>query len=122
MPETYLIQRGQWINQPRQEEEGLCWFVKEVNKNGGRVVQICHCLSDCMALTYPNSTYVIQRHIRHPLLTDDGRKCHMKFYSLLHCHEDGLWELYTFREAYLSRSPNQWSPTDISSDTQLTIF
>jgi nicotinamidase-related amidase len=122
MPETYLIQRGQWINQPRQEEEGPCWFVKEVNKNGGRAVQICHCLSDCMALTDPNSTYVVQRHIRHPLLTDDGRKCHMKFYSLLHCNEDGLWELYTFREAYLSTSPNQWSPTDISSDTQLTIF
>ena len=85
-------------------------------------MQLCRCVSDCLALTDPNNAYVVQQHIHHPFLTDDGRKCHSKFSSLLHCNEDGLWKLYTYREACLSTSPNQWNPTDISSDTQLTIF
>ena len=53
---------------------------------------------------------------------DDGRKCHIKFYLLLIAHEDGRsWDLYTYQNAYLSVSPNKWSPTDLSSDTQVTI-
>merc|ERR1719498_1178058 len=53
----------------------------------------------------------------------DGRKCHIKFYVLLVGKEDGVtWNLYTFKEGYLSISPNSWSPEDISKETQVTII
>ena len=46
---------------------------------------------------------------------DDGRKCHIKFYILLICAEDGVcWDLYTYKSAFLSISPNKWSP-DVSA-------
>ena len=74
-----------------------------------------------MSLTEPDKSYVVQQHIADPLLTDDGRKCHIKFYCRLECDEGGLWHLYTYKEAFLSMSPNQWSPNDISSETQITV-
>jgi hypothetical protein len=56
------------------------------------------------------------------LLTDDGRKTHLKFYVLLICEDDGAtWSLYTYKGALLSISPQPWSPTDLSQDTQITI-
>merc|ERR1719414_1742763 len=54
---------------------------------------------------------------------DDGRKCHIKFYVLLVCHEDAVrWNLYTFQDGYLSISPNPWRPEDLSKETQVTII
>jgi hypothetical protein len=102
-------------------DNNLCWFVKQVNKNGGRAVQMCNRLSDCMGLTEPDESYVVQQHIANPLLTDDGRKCHIKFYSLLQCDESGRWQLYTYKQAFLSISPNPWSPNDTCSETQITV-
>jgi len=127
MPETFLIKRRQWIGEtpPGLNDEFIvdktCWFVKDVNKNGGRAVQMCNHVSECMNLTEPDEVYVVQRHVADPLLTDDGCKCHIKFYSLLHCNEHGVWDLYTYKDAFLSVSPNQWSPNDVSKETQITV-
>merc|ERR1711920_49036 len=58
-----------------------------------------------------------------PLCMDDGRKCHIKFYVLLIGLEDAkTWRLYTFKDGYLSISPNKWSAEDISKETQVTII
>jgi len=66
--------------------------------------------------------YNKQRHVKDPLLTDDGKKTHVKFYLLLICEDDGTsWTLYSYKNAKLSISPNKWSPTDLSQDTQVTI-
>merc|ERR1719265_1038201 len=76
-----------------------------------------------MSLAKSDSVYVVQQHIADPLLMPDGRKCHIKFYVLLVGLEDGVrWHLYTFKDGYLSISPNAWSPTDISKETQVTII
>jgi len=76
-----------------------------------------------MALAKPDSVFVVQQHIGDPLLTDDGRKCHIKFYVLLMGLEDGVtWHLYTFKDGYLSISPSKWNPDDISKETQVTII
>ena len=65
---------------------------------------------------------MVQQHVKDPLLTDDGRKAHLKFYILMICAEDGVsWTLYTYRGALLSISPNRWSADDLSHDTQITI-
>lgn len=78
--------------------------------------------SEIMAHIKENQSYVVQQHIRDPLLTDDGRKTHLKFYVLLICNDDGLtWTLYTYKGALLSISPNVWSPNDLTHDTQITI-
>lgn len=54
---------------------------------------------------------------------DDGRKGHIEFYVLLVGEPYGTsWAVYSFSEGYLSISPNQWSPTDCSKDTQVTII
>jgi len=76
-----------------------------------------------MALAKPDSIYVVQQHIANPLCMPDGRKCHIKFYVLLIGMEDGVrWHLYTFKDGYLSISPNVWSAEDTSKETQVTII
>lgn len=130
MPKTYCIENGQWIGDapPSDEEEGATaspWFIKESDKNlGGAAIMIVARPSEIMANITPNEKkrYVVQQHIRDPLLTDDGRKTHLKFYVLLIGEEDGKqWELFTYKGALLSISPQKWTANDLSQDTQVTI-
>lgn len=129
MPQTFCIEDGKWIGgiePPTDEDEGALdapWFIKEADKNlGGASIDIVHKPSDIRGYIKSNQRYVIQQHIRDPLLTDDGHKTHLKFYILLICNEDGTsWTLYTYKGALLSISPNPWSPIDLSHDTQVTI-
>jgi len=127
MPDTYVIDDLKWRNDrvpPRDEDvNGLPWFVKEADRNWGTSVHVCKRPSECMALAKPGAVYAVQQHIADPLCMDDGRKCHIKFYILLIGHADGFsWDLYTYRDGYLSISPNPWSPDDLSKETQVTII
>jgi len=126
IPETFIIEKGQWkgAGPPADDQvDNLPWFVKEADRNWGTSVHVCSKPSSCLGLAKPDSVYVVQQHIRDPLLTEDGRKCHIKFYVLLVCMEDGVrWHLYTFKDGYLSISPNPWNPEDISKETQVTII
>jgi len=127
MPDTYVIDDQKWRNgkAPPSDEDSpsLPWFVKEADRNWGTSVQVCRRASQCMDLAKPGATYVVQQHIRDPLCMEDGRKCHIKFYVLLIGMEDAkTWRLYTFKDGYLSISPNRWSADDLSKDTQVTII
>jgi len=126
MPDTYVIEDMKWQNERApvdNPDRVLPWFVKEADRNWGTSVQVCQKASECMGLAKPGATYVVQEHIADPLLMDDGRKCHIKFYVLLMTLEDGkTWRLYTFKDGYLSVSPTKWSPTALDKDTQVTII
>lgn len=126
MPDTFVIQDRQWRDgrvPTGDERPELPWFVKEADRNWGTSVHVCRKASQCMELAKPGALYVVQQHIRDPLLMDDGRKCHIKFYVMLMCLEDGqTWRLYTFKDGYLSISPHRWSPEDLSKETQVTII
>jgi len=127
MPDTYVIEDRKWKDgrapPPDSPDDKYPWFVKEADRNWGTSVHVCSKASECMNLTKPESLYVVQQHIRNPLCMDDGRKCHIKFYVLLMCLEDAkTWRLYTFKDGYLSISPNRWSPEDTSKETQVTII
>lgn len=127
MPITYVIERGQWKDgkmPPADDQVPLLpWFVKEADRNWGTSVHVVAKPSQCMGIANAESTYVVQQHVKDPVLMDDGRKVHIKFYVLLVGLEDGIrWDLYTFKEGYLSISPNKWSPEDLSKETQVTII
>lgn len=126
IPKTYILEKGRWRGDPppSDDEVGeLPWFVKEADRNWGTSVHLCAKPSECLGLAKPDATYVVQQHVADPLLLDDGRKCHIKFYVLLMGLEDTVtWNLYTYKEGYLSISPNKWSPTDLSKETQVTII
>mmetsp|Transcript_8713 Transcript_8713/g.16214 ORF Transcript_8713/g.16214 Transcript_8713/m.16214 type:complete len:570 (-) Transcript_8713:97-1806(-) len=125
MPETFILEKGKWIGKaplPDNEVPNAPWFVKEANRNWGASVMCCLRPSQCVDLTKPDSTYVVQQHVPDPLLMDDGRKCHIKFYVLLSCTGDAQWDLYTYSDGYLSISPNKWTPEDLSAETQVTIL
>merc|ERR1711957_235126 len=126
IPKTYIIAEGQWRGeQPPADEEApnLPWFVKEADRNWGTSIHVCSRPSECLGLIKPDALYVVQQHVQDPILTDDGRKVHIKFYIFLMCDEDGVtWDLYTFKDGYLSVSPNKWSPDDLSKETQVTII
>lgn len=128
MPKTYCVQNGKFIGElpPSDTEDGATdapWFVKEADKNlGGDAISIVSKPSEILDIIDENQRYVIQQHIRRPLLTDDGHKAHLKFYVLLIGESDGLsWGLYTYLGALLSISPRPWTSTDLSHDTQITI-
>jgi hypothetical protein len=127
MPDTYVIDDLKWrygrAPPADSEVKPLPWFVKEADRNWGTSVHVCARPSECMALAKEGALYAVQQHIADPLCMDDGRKCHIKFYIFLRCLEDGVtWELYTYRDGYLSISPNAWSPEDLSKPTQVTII
>ena len=125
LPETFLIRKGQYFvgdSRPPPPDDcvGGPWFIKDVEKNGGRGILICRHASECLGLVDPRRTYVVQKHIDHPQLTSDGRKCHLKFYCLLIC-ENKTWSLYCYQDSFLSESPNIWSHSDLSPETQITV-
>jgi len=128
MPDTFVIVDQKWKDDraPPMDDSSqpsLPWFVKEADRNWGTSVHLCQKASQCMQLAQPGATYVVQQHIKDPLLMDDGRKCHIKFYVLLIGLQDAkTWHLYTFKDGYLSISPHRWSPEDMSKDTQVTII
>jgi len=127
MPDTFVITDCKWVDDKKPPPDDECgvlpWFVKEADRNWGTSVQTCAKASQCMTLARPGATYVVQQHIKNPLCMDDGRKVHIKFYVLLVGMEDGkTWKLYTFKDGYLSISPNKWSPQDLSKETQITII
>jgi nicotinamidase-related amidase len=129
MPKTFCFGNGLWVDDespPTDDSPGAVaapWFVKEADKNlGGAAIAIVSKPSGIIQHISNNRRYVIQQHIKDPLLTDDGRKTHLKLYVLLICEDDGVtWQLYTYKGALLSISPNPWSPTDLSHATQVTI-
>jgi len=126
MPETYIIEGGRWKGTPPppdEEVDNLPWFVKEADRNWGTSVHVCRKPSECLGLAKPDSKYVVQQHIKDPLLMPDGRKCHIKFYNLIIGLPDGVrWHLYTLKDGYLSISPKPWSAEDTSKETQVTII
>jgi len=126
IPQTYIIENGAWKGDaPPADDQvsNMPWFVKEADRNWGTSVHCCARPSQCMSLAKLDATYVVQQHVKDPLLMDDGRKVHIKFYVLLLGFEDGMrWNLYTFKDGYLSISPNKWTPEDLSKDTQVTII
>eukprot|EP00928_Gymnodinium_smaydae_P026512 TRINITY_DN20796_c0_g1_i1.p1 TRINITY_DN20796_c0_g1~~TRINITY_DN20796_c0_g1_i1.p1 ORF type:complete len:601 (+),score=95.56 TRINITY_DN20796_c0_g1_i1:32-1804(+) len=125
MPDTYIIERGQWKGkQPPSDDvaANVPWFVKQADRNWGTCIRCCLKPSECTNATEEKCVYVVQPHIANPLLMDDGRKCHIKFYILLVASEDGTkWTLYTYKDGYMCISPNEWSPSDTSIETQVTI-
>jgi len=127
MPDTWVIDDLKWRNgrEPPADDtvSDLPWFVKEADRNFGTSIHMCRKPSECMSFAKPGAIYAVQQHIKDPLCLDDGRKCHIKFYILLMCHEDGkTWELYTYKNGYLSISPTKWDPLDIAKETQVTII
>ena len=66
MPETWTIVDQKWQGDPppeTQSGEELPWFVKETDRNWGTSVLCCSRSQDCMGLTQPKATYVVQQHI-----------------------------------------------------------
>ena len=127
MPDTFCVKNKEWVGgrQPQDDTSATMapWFVKESDKNlGGAAIQLCRRPSEVLGLVREDVQYVVQQHIIRPLLTDDGRKAHVKFYALLICEEDGRsWKLYAYRGSLVCISPNIWSSADLSQDTQVTI-
>ena len=53
MPDTYIIENGQWRGSPPPPDEevsDLPWFVKEADRNWGTSVHVCGKPSACLSL------------------------------------------------------------------------
>jgi hypothetical protein len=127
MPLTYVIEDQRWVGTSPPPEPAdappMPWFIKETDRNWGTSVVCQSCPEDCLSASKPGAVYVVQKHIPAPLLYTDGEKCHIKFYNLLIGMEDGVsWQLYTYKDGYLSISPKRWDPTDLSKEGQVTII
>jgi len=123
--DTFYIKDRQWVDGhcPLDKEgDALPWFVKEAEGNEGLFVDCCQQASECMGLARAGVNYVVQQHIRDPMLLG-GKKFHLRCHMLNICMEDGeTWHVYTYKDAYLNISPNQWAPDDMSRDTQVVIY
>eukprot|EP00929_Paragymnodinium_shiwhaense_P112468 TRINITY_DN80723_c0_g1_i1.p1 TRINITY_DN80723_c0_g1~~TRINITY_DN80723_c0_g1_i1.p1 ORF type:complete len:524 (-),score=123.13 TRINITY_DN80723_c0_g1_i1:121-1692(-) len=132
MPKTFVIQDQVWVGEvpvDNPDEPILPWFVKETDRNWGTSVVCCAKASECMSLTKPQGTYVVQKHISRPLLYDNpgeyghGGKLHIKFYNLIYGMDDGqTWQLFCYKDGYLCISPRPWSGSDLTKEGQVTII
>uniref|UniRef100_A0A7S3L5X7 Tubulin--tyrosine ligase-like protein 9 n=1 Tax=Amphora coffeiformis TaxID=265554 RepID=A0A7S3L5X7_9STRA len=107
--------------QQYQEENGpTLWFVKKVNQNGGRAVQVQHHLPNVL-----EKDDQLQAHIPRPLLWDT-KKCHVKTYQWIGsvktaegCLE---WRIYQHDLYYLAIADEPWSLQDTSDQVQITTM
>lgn len=126
-PPTYFIQRKTWQGPAPVlgdgNDDNSVWFLKETNKNGGKAVTIHASMEDCIQASKSEQAYVVQRHISNPLLTVDGYKCHVKFYSMLACDEDGeTWTLYTYRDSFLAVAEEPFDQSSTVDTVQITTL
>ncbi|CAB9525237.1 expressed unknown protein [Seminavis robusta] len=101
----------------------LLWFLKKVNQNGGRAVDVLKTLP-----TQPLAKDdQLQAHIPRPLLWEGGLKCHVKtYYYLSACQlpnsNDVEWQLYLHDLFYLAVASKPWSTEDLSDECQITTM
>jgi len=110
------------------------WFLKKVNQNGGRAVNVLNKLP-----TEPlTPDEQIQLHIPRPLLfhksqdingneiPNERYKCHVKTYQWIGCvyNSDGTlsWQLYMHDLYYLATAYLPWDPENLSDDVQITTM
>lgn len=119
MPPTFAsIAEAQ---QYQEEHDPPMWFIKKVNQNGGRAVQVQHFLP--LSLEEDDQ---LQAHIPRPLLWDT-KKCHVKTYQWIGCvktAEEGRieWRIYQHDLYYLAIADEPWSPHKTSDEVQITTM
>jgi len=108
------------------------WFLKKVNQNGGRAVEVRHDLPP-QAL---ESDEQLQAHVPRPLLfpkpsLSDGKerphKCHVKTYQWIGCTRDPVtdaisWQLYIHDLYYLATADKPFDPNDLTDQVQITTM
>ena len=112
----------------------LIWFLKKVNQNGGRAVDVRHELPSRPL----ESDEQLQVHVPRPLLFPkttliDGKeilnphKCHVKTYQWIGCTKDNVtdtisWQLYMHDCYYLATADKPFDPKDLSDQVQITTM
>eukprot|EP01065_Artemidia_motanka_P019262 TRINITY_DN2283_c0_g1_i7.p1 TRINITY_DN2283_c0_g1~~TRINITY_DN2283_c0_g1_i7.p1 ORF type:complete len:913 (+),score=198.15 TRINITY_DN2283_c0_g1_i7:202-2739(+) len=124
MPKTWNVAKKQWFVDPGAPPSDLghphCWFLKESDRNFGSSIFIGKTAEECLQAADPTCVYVVQQHIERPLLIE-GCKFHVRAYILLVAQDDGVsWDLYTYRDGYLSISPVPWKLEDRTTEAQVT--
>ena len=138
MPPTFhLLEDAQEYSSTIQESSGYgpnIWFLKKVNQNGGRAVDVIHELPT--RSLEPDEQ--LQVHVPRPLLFErasliDGKevlgqhKCHVKTYQWIGCTKDpttnGIsWQLYMHDCYYLATADKPFDPNDLSDQVQITTM
>ncbi len=108
------------------------WFLKKVNQNGGRAVEVRHNLPPQQL----ESDEQLQAHVPRPLLfpkpsLSDGKerphKCHVKTYQWIGCTTDPVtdiisWQLYMHDLYYLATADKPFDPNDLTDQVQITTM
>jgi hypothetical protein len=120
---TYAAAAAAAAAQTTDDAANILWFLKKVNQNGGRAVQVLKSL--------PNSLEAddqLQAHIPRPLLWgENNRKCHVKTYQWIGCTQEldtgrVEWQIYQHDLYYLATATNEWSTEDTSDEVQITTM
>lgn len=128
MPPTFdTVEDAQlYAEQHQQKHDASCmlWFLKKVNQNGGRAVEV---LKELPTKSILEKDEQLQAHIPRPLLWNGGRKCHVKtYYYLSACSNTNAtgveWQLYLHDLYYLATADKPWSMEDASDECQITTM
>lgn len=123
MPPTFAtLDDARRYAQEQEHKSSMLWFLKKVNQNGGRAVEV---LKDLPTKSTLDMDEQLQAHVPRPLLWDGGRKCHVKtYYYLSTCStETGVeWQLYLHDLYYLATADKPWSTDDASDECQITTM
>ena len=122
MPPTFHSLDGAQNYLSLQQEPNMLWFLKKVNQNGGRAVDVLKTLP-----TEPLAKdEQLQAHIPRPLLWEGGIKCHVKTYYYLSTvqlpNNTVEWHLYLHDLFYLATASKPWSTEDTSDECQITTM
>jgi hypothetical protein len=115
MPPTFSS-----IQEAHSHPEKTLWFLKKVNQNGGRAVQVLLAPPDRL-----EADDQLQAHVPRPLLWNGGIKCHIKTYQWIGCTQEQdtvKWQVYQHDLYYLATASQPWSIEDTSDEVQITTM
>ena len=116
-PETYLVTDGV-IHSIKNTKRKNIWFLKENHKNFGSGVNIYDNLNDVKKNIDPKKKYVLQKHIKDPLLYKK-RKFHIRSYLLIY-YTNNTYRFYVYRGGIIVISTEEWKKNNIDKSVQIT--
>lgn len=124
IPPTFIIRKGAWVegfspvgDSRVADYAGLPWFLKETRSDYATGITIAAHPEACLQEANAESSYVVQPHVKQPMLVENGCKFHLRQYFALHSPAGSkCLQLYVYLEGWLAIAQEKWSCSTASKD------
>ena len=115
------FQNPRVLSPPTSMDDIACYFLKDDEADYGTGVFAFKTIEECFQNCKSGKQYVIQPHIRDPLLYE-GRKFSVRVYGLVVSPPgpERRLNIFVYNDGYLAVAKQEWNVDDLSNETQVT--